>query len=67
MICRQARAYASNAVRLWPDFPEANVLYGTVLYMLADDALAKQVLRHAEDLRPDDEMVRRLLAELGSR
>jgi len=43
------------------------VLYGTILYMLADDALAKQVLRHALSLRPDDEMVRRLLAELGSR
>jgi protein O-GlcNAc transferase len=64
---RQARAYANNAVRLWPDFPEANVLYGTILYMLADDAPAKQVLRHAQELRPDDEMVRRLLTELGSR
>jgi tetratricopeptide (TPR) repeat protein len=64
---RQARAYASNAVRLWPDFPEANVLYGTVLYMLADDGLAKRVLGHAQELRPKDEMVRRLLAELRSR
>jgi tetratricopeptide (TPR) repeat protein len=64
---RQARVYANNAVRLWPDFPDANVLYGTVLYMLADDALAKHVLRHAEELRPGDEMVRRLLTELGSR
>jgi tetratricopeptide (TPR) repeat protein len=64
---RQAEAYVRDAVRLWPDFPEANVLYGTVLYMLADDARAREVLSHAQELRPDDEMVRRLLAELRSR
>jgi tetratricopeptide (TPR) repeat protein len=63
----QAREYASNAVRLWPYFAEANVLYGTVLYMLADDSQAKQVLSHAQELRPDDEMVRRLLSELRAR
>ncbi|MGI9072462.1 MAG: tetratricopeptide repeat protein [Bryobacteraceae bacterium] len=63
----QARSYAGDAVRLWPDFPEANVLYGTILYMQADDALAKQVLSHAQELRPDDEMVRRLLGELRKR
>jgi hypothetical protein len=43
------------------------VLYGTILYMLADDARANEVLRHAQALRPDDEMVRRLLSELRSR
>ena len=64
---RQAEAHARDAVRLWADFPEANVLYGTVLYMLADDARAREVLSHAQELRPDDDMVRRLLAELRSR
>jgi protein O-GlcNAc transferase len=64
---KQARASANNAVRLWPDFPEANVLYGTILYMLRDDASAKRVLQHAAELRPEDEMVRRLLTELRAR
>ncbi len=62
-----ARNYASIALRLWPDFPEANVLYGTILYMLGEDARAKEVLTHAQALRPDDQMVRRLLTELRSR
>jgi hypothetical protein len=35
--------------------------------MLADDAEAKQVLAHAQELRPGDEMVRRLLSDLRSR
>lgn len=61
---RQARAYASNAVRLWPDFPEANVLYGTILYMLAEDDEAVRVLTLAQELRPADTSVRRLLDEL---
>jgi hypothetical protein len=34
---------------------------------VAEDDLAKQVLSHAQDLRPDDEMVRRLLSELRAR
>ncbi len=61
------RAHAGKAVSLWPDFPEANVLYGTILYMLADDTGAQRVLRHAQELRPDDAMVQRLLSELRAR
>jgi hypothetical protein len=63
---RPERTRASPCA-LWPDFPEANVLYGTILYMLAEDDLAKQLLSHAQELRPDDEMVRRLLGELRAR
>ena len=54
--------YAANAVRLRPEFPEANALYGTVLYMLGKDAEAMAVLTHAHQLLPDDQGVSRLLA-----
>jgi predicted Zn-dependent protease len=60
----RAKQYSQIACKLWPQFPEANVLYGTILYMLADDAEAVRVLKRAEALRPDDSNVRRLLAEL---
>jgi len=63
----RARHYAQIACNLWPQFPEANVLYGTILYMLADDTEAVRVLKRAEALRPDDLNVRRLLAELRDR
>jgi tetratricopeptide (TPR) repeat protein len=59
----RARQYAAEAVRLRPDFVEANILYGTILYMGADDGEALRVLTHAHDLKPDDDSVRRLLAE----
>ncbi len=59
-----ARRYAQVAFQLWPQFPEASILYGTILYMLADDAEALRVLTHARELRPEDTNVRRLLAEL---
>jgi tetratricopeptide (TPR) repeat protein len=62
-----AREHAQIACKLWPQFPEANVLYGTILYMLADDAEAVLVLKRAEALRPEDANVRRLLAELEGR
>jgi len=62
-----ARHYAQIACNLWLQFPEANVLYGTILYMLADDTEAVRVLKRAEALRPDDLNVRRLLAELKDR
>ncbi len=51
-------------MELFPDFPEANVLYGTILYMLVEDGEAARVLAHAQELRPDDATVRRLLEEL---
>jgi tetratricopeptide (TPR) repeat protein len=63
----RAKQHAQIACNLWPQFPEANVLYGTILYMLADDTEAARVLRRAEALRPDDLNVRRLLAELEGR
>lgn len=61
-----SRRYVWAALQAWPDFPEANVLYGTILYMLAEDRDAVRVLTHARELRPDDPMVRRLLEELAS-
>jgi tetratricopeptide (TPR) repeat protein len=59
----QARQHAAEAVRLRPDFVEANILYGTILYMGAEDEPAIQVLTHANELKPGDASVRRLLAE----
>ena len=59
----RSRQYAAEAVRLRPDFPEANVLYGTVLYLLAEDKAALAVLRRAHELQPDDTGVRKLLAK----
>jgi tetratricopeptide (TPR) repeat protein len=61
-----SRQYVRAALQAWPDFPEANVLYGTILYMLRQDGAAIRVLTHAQELRPDDPMVRRLLEELAS-
>jgi tetratricopeptide (TPR) repeat protein len=59
----RAREHAAEAVRQRPDFVEANILYGTVLYMGAEDNEAIAVLTHAHELKPDDPAVRRLLAE----
>jgi tetratricopeptide (TPR) repeat protein len=59
----RAREHAAEAVRQRPDFVEANILYGTILYMGAEDAEALRVLTRAHDLKPDDQSVRRLLAE----
>jgi tetratricopeptide (TPR) repeat protein len=58
-----AREHAAAAVRQRPDFVEANILYGTVLYMGAEDREAMAVLTRAHELKPDDPAVRRLLAE----
>jgi tetratricopeptide (TPR) repeat protein len=60
---RGAREYAAAAVRQRPDFVEANILYGTILYMGAEDPEAIAVLTRAHELKPDDLGVRRLLAE----
>jgi protein O-GlcNAc transferase len=59
----EARRHAAEAVRLRPDFVEANILYGTILYMGAEDSEALKVLTHAHELKPDDSSVRRLLVE----
>jgi len=60
---RRARDYAAAAVRLRPDFIEANILYGTILYMGGEDREALAVLTHAHELKPEDTAVDRLLAE----
>jgi tetratricopeptide (TPR) repeat protein len=57
-----AREHAAQAVRDRPDFVEANILYGTILYMVAEDREAIEVLTRAHELKPDDPAVRRLLA-----
>lgn len=59
----RARKHVAEAVRLRPDFVEANILFGTILYMGAEDRQAIAVLTHANELKPDDPAVRRLLAE----
>src|SRR5262249_31788631 len=53
-----AREYAAEAVRQRPDFVEANILYGTILYMGAEDPKAIAVLTRAHELKPDDPGVR---------
>jgi tetratricopeptide (TPR) repeat protein len=58
-----AREHVAEAVRQRPDFVEADILYGTVLYMTAEAREAMAVLTRAHDLRPDDPLVCRLLAE----
>src|SRR5436309_7266809 len=59
----RAREHAAEAVRQRPDFVEANILYGTILYMGAEDREALAALTHAHELKPDDAGVRRLLSE----
>jgi len=60
---RRARDHAAAAVRQRPNFVEANILYGTILYMGGEDREALAVLTHAHELKPDDRTVDRLLAE----
>jgi tetratricopeptide (TPR) repeat protein len=60
---RRARDNAATAVRVRPDFVEANILYGTILYMGGEDREALAVLSHAHELAPEDKTVDRLLAD----
>ena len=60
---RRARDNAAAAVRLRPDFVEANILYGSILYMGREDHEALAVLSRAHELKPGDKTVDRLLAE----
>jgi tetratricopeptide (TPR) repeat protein len=60
---RHARDHAAAAVRLRPDFVEANILYGTILYMGAEDKEALTVLTRAHALNPEEPSVRHLLAD----
>lgn len=59
----EAKSNAAAALRIRPEFPEANILYGTLLYMAGSDREAIPVLRRAHRLRPQDESVRKLLAQ----
>lgn len=65
--CRQARKYLEAATRFRPNFFEAVALYGTVLYVLREDAAALDALRRAHQLRPNDPAVTKLLAQIESR
>lgn len=56
-----ARANAKAAIESRTDFPEANVLYASILYMMGEDEQALPALRKAHMLNPDDGSVRELL------
>jgi tetratricopeptide (TPR) repeat protein len=62
-LTEDARRHAAAALAIRPDFPEANVLYGTILYLSGADEEALPALRRANRLRPDDASVRQLLGE----
>jgi tetratricopeptide (TPR) repeat protein len=59
----EAKTNVAAALQARPEFPEANVLYGTLLYMAGLDREAIPVLRRAHRLSPQDQSVRRLLAK----
>jgi predicted Zn-dependent protease len=58
---RCARDNAKAAIQARPDFPEANVLYASVLYQLGADDEALPALRRAHMLNPADASIRELL------
>ena len=58
----EALNFAAIAVQFRPDFFEANMLYGTLLYQTSQDDKALRILTHAHELRPNDEEARNLLA-----
>lgn len=60
-IC--ARDNAKAAIQARTDFPEANVLYATVLYTMGADAEALPALRRARALNPQDRSIRELLID----
>jgi len=49
-----ARAPIAKAAERWPDIFQLNLLYGSVLAKLGDDAAAYNVLRRAHELNPQD-------------
>lgn len=57
-----ARDNAAAALRTRADFPEANVLYASVLYMMGVDIDALPALRKAHNLIPQDASIRQLLS-----
>ena len=50
----QARKPLEPAIKRWPDLFQLNMLYGAVLMKLGDLQLARETLRHAHDLNPQD-------------
>jgi len=61
----QARAFLEAALRERPDFFEALTVDGAVLSKLGDTPSAQQVLERAHALRPSDQSVSKLLAQLN--
>ncbi len=61
----QARPFLEAALRERPDFFEALTVGGAVLYKLGDRPSAQQVLERAHALRPNDQGVSKLLAQLN--
>jgi len=57
-----ARENAAAAIQGREDFPEANVLYGSVLYMMGADEEALPALRRAHSLSPTDTGITELLS-----
>lgn len=55
-----ARDNSKAAIGLRANFPEANVLYASVLYMMGADTEALPALRKAHALSPEDDSVRQL-------
>ncbi len=59
----EARSLLADAVQRWPDVFLLNALYGAVLSKLGEDVQAYHVLRHAQELNPQDTDVADLLFE----
>ena len=60
---QDARVPLETALKRWPDLFPLNALYGAVLAKLGDDAWAYETLRHARQLKPDDQATSDLLYE----
>ena len=50
----EARKPLEPAIKRWPDLFQINMLYGAVLMKLGDLQPARETLRHAHDLNPQD-------------
>jgi predicted Zn-dependent protease len=50
----EARKPLEPAMKRWPDLYQINMLYGAVLMKLGDLQPAREALRHAHDLNPQD-------------
>jgi tetratricopeptide (TPR) repeat protein len=61
----QARAPLAKVIERWPDIFQLNALYGAVLSKLGEDVAAYQVLRHAQQLNPQDSGTTDLLYKIS--